>query len=682
MWQARDLKKIAVAHAVRVLSRDTAAALFDKLVDHTCSLRCPRTVAVFTTLRSGVRTEERISRARALPRSARPVAPESYLPVVDDTLRRFIIEDWQRTVTTDRLRTQACAACARGTPPSDISLIDPGDIDLSLLRNDCLPEAVLPTTYAFELYENALLCPKGMSDPWSVAPLHICAECEGDLVGRSKMPKLCLANWLYYGMDELPPNVADALSASTHVDKVLIARARTSRISFRFKQSPTSFPGDADEPFPTDTRQPVLQKYIRGNVLVMPQNTTQLNKVLPPPPAVVRDTICAVFVGSSKPTPETIRKLRVLLARKSVVKTLIQFLVEKNPYYAVDDQHFFGLSESNLDDLFPTDNGDFNDTGVPSAMEIGFIGENAAIDASTADYTTRNNNEDAPDDPELLLMENVGYTSGDESPVSYREMKMRALSHCLNDGRFVCSKAGDKFVPDFENPALLTWLFPHLDPWGIGGFHHPDRVRAITMEQQLKYLLQVDGGHFERDPDFAFVYFNILQKKAVCDSVRFRVKESQQRRMVAALLAMDKVLLQQLIRRYKQDPSYQPTTVEEANMLSLIDSVGTVLPNIPGTTGYKLSMRNEIRALVNFKGTPALFITLNPSDVHHPLVRLFAGDQICLEDAAVGEELSAWQRRLVAAKNPGACARFFHTMISSFINVVLRYGKAEKGLFG
>ena len=107
-------------------------------------------------------------------------------------------------------------------------------------------------------------------------------------------------------------------------------------------------------------------------------------------------------------------------------------------------------------------------------------------------------------------MENVGYTSGDKSPVSYRDMKLRALSHCLNGGRFIRSQAGDTFVPDFHNPALLTWLFPHLDPWGIGGFHHPARVDPISMDEQLRYLLQRADGRFQRDPDFAFVYFNIL----------------------------------------------------------------------------------------------------------------------------------------------------------------------------
>ncbi len=395
MWQTRDLRNVAEAHHVGLLQRETAATLFQKLSEHDCNRACPHALAIFTTRRSGMRTQEQISRARAVPRSARPVSPAAYLPVVDDALRRSIIDDWQRNMTSEHLRLVACAVCARRTAEGDVCQVPPEAFDLSLLRNDALPAAVLPTTYAFDLYDCALLYPKGMSDPWTLAPLNMCSVCEGDLVRRSKMPRLCLANWLYYAVDELPNNVSEALSASTHVDKVLIARARTSRISFRFKQSPTSHPGDADEPHPTDPRHPVRQKYVRGNVLVMPQNSTQLNKILPPPPSTVRDTVCAVFVGRSKPTPETIRKMKVLLARKSVVKTLIEFLVARNPYYATDDENFFGLSEQNLDALFPVEEGG-SDARVPSSMDIGFLSDNAAISASTSEYTTRNNDDDAP----------------------------------------------------------------------------------------------------------------------------------------------------------------------------------------------------------------------------------------------------------------------------------------------
>lgn len=486
MWRARDVKLLAAAHNLQVLARDTAATLLEKLLNHACTVTCPHILAIFTTLRAP-RTEEQLNRPRAIPRSSCPVSRTSYFPVVDDTLRRFIIADWQRTVNTDNLRLQPCAVCARRAPAHTTLTVDPRDIDLSLLRNDALPIAVRPTTYAFELYHQALLYPKALSDPWSLAPFTICSHCHNDLVKRTRMPKLCLANWLYYALDELPTDVSLALKASTVVDKLLIAKARTSRISFRFIQSQDSSSClDHDEPHPTsdDGRRTVPQQYVKGNILVMPQNSTHLNKVLPPSPSVIRDTVCAVFVGRTKPTRQTIRKVRTLLARKSTVETLINFLISNNPYYAVSDD-FLGLSRPNLDALFSADDA-MSDTAIPCAMEIGFLSDNDAVQASTSDYTHRNTDVEIPPDPDTLFMENVGYTCGDESPLAYQEMKMRALAHCLAKRKFLSSTPGDHFVPDFKNPSLLTQLFPHLDPWGIGGFHHPNRKYPITIDEERR----------------------------------------------------------------------------------------------------------------------------------------------------------------------------------------------------
>ncbi|KAJ3504785.1 hypothetical protein NLJ89_g7757 [Agrocybe chaxingu] len=104
--------------------------------------------------------------------------------------------------------------------------------------------------------------------------------------------------------------------------------------------------------------------------------------------------------------------------------------------------------------------------------------------------------------------------------------------------------------------------------------------------------------------------------------------------------------------------------------------------HVPGSDGYKLMLRNQIRSLVNFYGTPTLFITLNPSDVDNLLVRLFSGEDIDLEDLTRGEDLSSWKRRMHAAWNPVACALFFDFIVSKFISIVLGYGTGKAGLFG
>ena len=686
MWRAGDLRALASAHGVSAPSREAAPDIMERLDAHACQRYCPGVVVVFQTL-CRLRSAVKVDAARSRTLGLNLLGTNSYMQVADEALRRSIIREWQEVMSTANYGTLVCAPCGRRVPAKETTCVSIELVDLSLLVNDGLPAKVHPSTYDFELYGHALLSPEGMKDRWRKADLILCRTCYQDIVEKHRMPKLCLANWLYYGYDELPSVVKQAFHEATPMERLLIARARASRISFRFSElkSKGREPIDdmANTSQPTDTnriRYAPSQRCVKGNILVVPQNATHLNSVLPPPPEIIRDTVCVVYVGRTKPTKATIGKLGPTLVRKTRVRMMIEFLVKNNVHYACDSS-FHGLSEDNLEALFSSGDSVLNEA-TPSAIDIGFIEETEFVRAAEADYTGRNLDPDsaAHDDP--LLMDNVGYTLGDDSPVSYRDMKMKALSHCINGGVFVRSRSGDKFVPDFENPSLMTWLFPYLDPWGIAGFHEQSRRISISMEDQLKYLMALDNSPFQKDPDFAFVYFNILQKKAVCDSVRFRVAAGEQERIVRELLSINKGELDRLIARLKANKTYQAQTDEEKRILQLVTTVGASLHDIPGTAGYKLKMRNEIRSLVAFRGTPAFFITLNPSDVNHPLVRLLAGNDINLEIMEDGEELTEWQRKLVVSRNPAACAQFFHTIISTFITVVLRHGKKGRGIIG
>jgi hypothetical protein len=76
-------------------------------------------------------------------------------------------------------------------------------------------------------------------------------------------------------------------------------------------------------------------------------------------------------------------------------------------------------------------------------------------------------------------------------------------------------------------------------------------------------------------------------------------------------------------------------------------------------------------------GTPALFITLNPCDVHHVLVGVLGG---LSPDAWRG--MTPRDRAKFVATHPGTAARFFDIMMSHFISVILRFGRDKPGLFG
>ncbi|KAI0354167.1 hypothetical protein OH77DRAFT_1549184, partial [Trametes cingulata] len=596
-----------------------------------------------------------------------------YLNVADLELRRAIIAEWEEAMSLVSLRGAVCAACSRNTPLEKTLFVKPGRIDFALLCNPGLPEALKPVTYNRAAYGGAILNAKGLKRCDTRGDVRLCMECKRALEAH-EMPRYALANWLYYGHGRLPADVKKAFAEATHVERILVSRARASTISYKFSEL-------KGHPLENSNSQ-TSQRCVKGNVAIHPQDATHLNDVLPPSNDMIKDTVCAVFVGDKKPTKDTIEKLRPVLVRKSRVKTMIDFLISKNKNYAVCDG-FRGFSQRNLDELFGQNSVEV-EQGVPCSMEIGHIPFNDAVAHAGDGYVPGEHSDARVQEGGDLLMENVGFTDSDNSPVNFHDMSMKALSHCLRGGQFISSQAGSRFIPDFENSELLSWLFPHLDPWGIGGFFHKGRPegRTLSLDQQLKYLLTVDDSPFREDPDFAFVYYNIRQKKAVLDSITFQVSKSQREGIVGELLRVNVEKLDKLIEVFSRNPHYRPHDAEEISIIRLLSKVNAASHDLPGSNGYKINLRNEIRALVNHLGTPTLFVTLNPSDRDHPLVRLYAGHEVSAEDEMRGEELTRWQRTLLAARNPSACARFFHTMMMNFINIVLRFGRPGRGLFG
>ena len=119
----------------------------------------------------------------------------------------------------------------------------------------------------------------------------------------------------------LPEDVKRAFKESTQVERMLYSRARYSKISYRFCEIP-GHPLEGTDPMTS-------QKCVRGNIGIHPQDATHLNDVLPPCYEVIRDSVCAVFVGKTKPDAKTIEGLRPALVRKSRVLAVIGFLTDR-----------------------------------------------------------------------------------------------------------------------------------------------------------------------------------------------------------------------------------------------------------------------------------------------------------------------------------------------------------------
>ncbi|KAH7903631.1 hypothetical protein BJ138DRAFT_1138702 [Hygrophoropsis aurantiaca] len=273
--------------------------------------------------------------------------------------------------------------------------------------------------------------------------------------------------------------------------------------------------------------------------------------------------MCALFVGGKdKPTAETLKRIGPVLVKKSIVEKLINFFCTHNRYFS---QSGVSYSQKHMDNLFSDEDGQ-NDVGVLKAVEIAHLDDidAAGLESSRADYTRR---ADAVDEQGLddLIMEAVTYTGGNYAG-NREAMKAKALSWALSNNRFILSH---------DDPALMSYLWPWLDPFGIAD-------QRISLEQQT-------DSPFATDPTFAFICFNFLQKKEVNNNSCFRVQANLRE-----------------IGPLEQNPHCKITDDSERRALRVLKKLNA---------GYKQCRRNEIRSLLKSYGTPAFFITINPSDI-------------------------------------------------------------------
>ncbi|KAF5335144.1 hypothetical protein D9611_010826 [Ephemerocybe angulata] len=547
----------------------------------------------------------------------------------------------------------------------DLVKLDSNEIDLKVLRNDHVPPHLLPTSYNIAAYDGALLEPEGLEDRQRKASMNVCKDCKSDLI-NGKMPKFALSNWLYYARERLPEDVALGFANMSVFEKALICRVRTNSLLCRF-----SLEGVEKDPRNDNFVQ--RRRHMRGNIVSTPLDVARTSTALPPPASEIKDTLCALITSSNVPSDATIETLTPIMVRKSRVKRLIEFLVGNNPHYTKCDG-FKGFSSEYLNNLFEGT----TDSGVPAAATIGHIPINRALESLTEDHIGR------MDEIEGLLMENVAYTSGDHSPQSYREMTFEAAERCAAAKPFLFSRSGSQPVPDINNPAWLSWAHPNADPYGLGGFNDPRRKRVIGMEQQLKHLLTAKDPLFERDPQLAFDVYNIIRKSAVNTSIRFAVPYYRYTKTVDRLAALDKNQVNALRHKFQHDPMYKPSSTEEIEITRVLSSIAPLAKQVPGTVSQKIKMRNEIRSIIGQRGSPTLFVTINPSDYHNPIVSVLAKRPAHPSELEQLRSITTKERGHTAVEHPVACAQFFDAMMRAFIRIILRHGRRgnSPGIFG
>ncbi|KAG2084536.1 uncharacterized protein F5147DRAFT_748796 [Suillus discolor] len=297
--------------------------------------------------------------------------------------------------------------------------------------------------------------------------------------------------------------------------------------------------------------------------------------------------MCVVFSGQKEwPSCDTVKQLRPILVTKSRVRILIEFLITNNPWY---QKSGVAYSPRNMDSLFDNVDADV-DCSVPATLEVCHLPRGGDTPDSTFDVPE----DDASED---IVMEAVGFTQGDHSSQSREKMKLHALAYVLDRKCFLLSRTGVSFIAD-NDPGLMSYLFPHIDPWDIGA--------------QVRNLLLQDDSPFRKDTNFAFICWNMIQKREI-------ICASQQQSLVRELKDVGPSLTA-LAEKWTCSIHEKPSTTQEKKAACILRRLQSSTKNLRGSIGYKLCRRNEIRALMKKYCTPALFMMLNPHDLTSHIV--------------------------------------------------------------
>ncbi|KAI0050690.1 hypothetical protein FA95DRAFT_1581066 [Auriscalpium vulgare] len=327
------------------------------------------------------------------------------------------------------------------------------------------------------------------------------------------------------------------------------------------------------------------QRYCRGHVAIIPQESGRIASVLPPPLDDAEHAVCVVFLGGDdRPTLETIRNYHPLLVSIRRVSTMIKFLLEHNVYYR--DQGIV-FSDYNLSRLL--EGGAASDgVGIPSSVEITHIPSGSATGAAASSGYDGGPMEDVEIPESDLYIQSVGYTSSSETSAVHSKMKAQALQWCLDRKPFVAVRRGSALFPD-RDPRMLTFCFPNLDPYGMGAFNHPAR---------LKNMVLTADAPFAKDPNLIATVWDAHQRLQTTTTTQFQLKSGSYADVVD-VLRNSLPELEAMNKKWDANPQAKATSRKEKELMLAMNKLTVLSKNIMGSNG--------IRALLKSFGCPGLW---------------------------------------------------------------------------
>ncbi|KZV58933.1 hypothetical protein PENSPDRAFT_547487, partial [Peniophora sp. CONT] len=285
------------------------------------------------------------------------------------------------------------------------------------------------------------------------------------------------------------------------------------------------------------------------------------------------------------------------------VRTMCRFLASSNPIYLENEVEFSEENLRRIAESLP----EGRMSGVPASVQISVLDSGSAAvvhEAMQSGYSTTDLSQLVIPAGEMLIR-NVGYANDSQSSLASTAAKAMALEWVLQKKPFIQVRDGNRLFPD-RHPAMLTLVFPHLDPYALGAFFHPERPLYLPMRRQLRNMILMKGAPFAKDPNFAYVCFNAIQRNQTSTGATFRIQESQYAEVADTLLE-NKGVLEALENKYRLDPDARPTSNREKKLLNAVNQLRVMCKDVMGSNASRTRLRSRVRAMLKSLGCPSLF---------------------------------------------------------------------------
>jgi hypothetical protein len=287
---------------------------------------------------------------------------------------------------------------------------------------------------------------------------------------------------------------------------------------------------------------------------------------------------------------------------------------------------------------------------------------------------------DIPDNvPDAIPLQYLGAVEIDLSKVSTEEFLLHNLAKGgqggVQEGGYAV-RHGRNPVSEFPNdrnannptqqsgdspkhpPNYSIYAYPYLYPYGMGGIE-AEREVLVSMAEHVRHSLLLHDKRFSTHYSWMFTFFSILQKRQALLAARVQISRKDFNHTAELFSTITR---KELSIAAEEEAGKCPIT--NPKIKTLRKHMHTSGAKVMGSDSSRLAYRSQIWSTSESLNPPSLWITINPTDLHDPIVQVLMGEQIDMDDFQAINGPNADKHGRYLALNPAAAAQYFNLFIA------------------